>query len=458
MRRAALSLLLVSFCLLTARAQDAAPALPKPARGFDEGRALLLREAAENTFGPARLIERLLEDADLPELAGFCAQRLTADERTRVDGALKLGGKLKGADAAATLAAFQAASIKPKAVLAALGELVAGGKLPDAVAWLYRRGFNFEVLQRAMNGERIDSIRLRRLLRERAAAGKGAGVLFSTACWEFNHKDAREELGGHYDGAQLVEALLELGWNEADFEAALGKLLPRGLTARHKTLIAWGDARLLWPALSQGLAESEVAKVALSRINATCKADDPRLLALCQRRARVCDRWFRTGGPRVVGAWAGPLPGSNGEPRPPADTAETLATAGPDQFADSLTPALRKHFNQPGQDQLLLVAYSDGSTRMVVTRPGRAELAYAPDTPLAGPSASQLYEGRFTLEGRIAYATLVFGEGVVAAPPEVDLVNLRTVAGGALLSAQRDDGVTLTPMLLRRVSMLVDAP
>jgi hypothetical protein len=54
-------------CLLVAagaRTQDR-PALPKTPAGFDEGRVKLLRDVADEHFAPAKLVERLFEEADL---------------------------------------------------------------------------------------------------------------------------------------------------------------------------------------------------------------------------------------------------------------------------------------------------------------------------------------------------------------------------------------------------------
>lgn len=457
MHRTALALAALSLCLCATLAQDAAPVLPTPARGFDEGRTELMREAGESPFDAARLPARLLEDADLPELAVFCALHLTPTEKLALDTKLKLGGTWRNGDASALAVAFAARKIAVADVLRALGDVAAANrKLSDVVAWLYLRGFNFHALQRAMNGERLDSIRLRRLIRERAAAGKSADTLFSSAFWEFNLQDAREELGGHYDGVQFVEGLIALGWTEADFAKALAKYFPRGLEPRHKTLVAWGDAHQIWPSLSQAMSESEMVRAALAHVASTRKKDDPALLALCLLRARTCDRWLRTGGPGVVGVWTGPLPGSSGEPKPPA-LAEAMATADGDAFAANLSDPLRAHF-AAGSDQLTIVAYADGSARMMLDRKGRAALKYGPDTPPGGETTRQFYEGRFSLDGRIGFASLVFATGLTAAPAEIDLVNVRLAANGALMTADLDNGVTLTPMLLRRASRLVDAP
>jgi hypothetical protein len=132
-------------------------------------------------------------------------------------------------------------------------------------------------------------------------------------------------------------------------------------------------------------------------------------------------------------------------------------TADADVFADSLDEPLRAHF-AAAADRLTLVGYADGSARMMLERPGRDPLKYGPATPPGKPSTIQMYEGRFSVEGRLAFASLVFAGGQSAAPAELDLVNLRLVAGGALVTADLDDGAALTPVLLRRTSRLVDAP
>lgn len=462
MRRTLIALPLVCLCLLFVQAQEAPPTLPKAAKGFDDGRAKIVREAADNPFGPDGLVARLFEEADLAELADFCFAHLRADEKNRLDGQLKLNGALaKAVDPGALEAVLRGAKLTPAAVTDALGTgLVAQGvKLSDAVAWLYVRGFNFHVLQRAMNGERIDSIRLRRQLREAAAKGNGPDVLFAAAHWDFNLLDGREEMGGHYDAQQLCESLLALGWTEEQFGAALARLFPKGLNETQRALIRWGDAHLLWKSVATGVAESELIQLVLEYLRTQQKAGvaNPRVMLTSLARGRVLDRWFRTGGANVVGVWTGPLPASNGEPKPPT-LDPSLQKADAEAFAKGLTPAIKAHFADAKADTLTIVAYTDGSARMIVNRPGRAPARYGPATPPATTSKQQMYEGRFSLDGRIGYATLVFGEGLTLAPPEIDLANVRLVADGALMTADLDDGVTLAPMLLRRASRLIDAP
>jgi hypothetical protein len=226
------------------------------------------------------------------------------------------------------------------------------------------------------------------------------------------------------------------------------------MTRTQRALIAWGDAALCWRALSQHVAESEMLKAA----KATLKADKSgAALDVALRRTRACDRWFRTGGEGLAGVWSGPLPDSKGEPKPPA-LPEGIAEAGIEEFAQALSDPLRAHFANAKADALTLAGYTDGSARMILDRAGRAAIPYGPDTPPGADGTTQLYEGRYSEKGRIAYAALVYAEGKTVAPADVDLVNVRLLAGGALLAADLDDGGTLRPVLLRRVSRLIVAP
>lgn len=462
MRRMIPTLIAVACLLTLARAQDKPPTLPKPPSGFDEGRAELMREAADGLIAPAALVTRLFEDADLAELAQFCALHLKTDEKARLDAALDRKGTLSAArDAAAIEAVFVAAKLAPADVAGALGKSLAqqGYKLADVAAWLYLRGVNFVALQRAMNGERIDSIRLRRQLRAMHATGKGTEQLFEFAHWEHNLLDSREQKGGHYDGVQLIESLLAIGWNEDAFARALKKPMRGELSPQQRALIRWGDAPLIWASLAERVAESELFKAARDQIKADAGAGtQASMLQSCLLRARASDRWLRTGGPRVAGVWTGPLPNAAGEPKPPTAKAAALEAAGFAEFATGLDDDIRNHFADARRDTLTIVGYTDGSARMMITRPARAPVPYAADTPPGRESVLQFYEGRFSLEGRIAFGALVFGQGHTIAPAELDLVNLRSLAGGALLALDVDDGVTLTPALLRRASRLIEAP
>jgi len=447
---------LLWFCALAGVcAQAGKPALPKTPAGFDEGRAALLRDAADNLFEPGKLIERRFEGADLAEIAAFCHARLLRDEKRGLDEKLGLKGALvRSADATAFEAVLKEAKLTPAAVAKALGAIAGGAdaRQSELVAWLYARGLNFRLIQRAMDGGRMDGTRTRIALRRLAAAGKGNDLLFEKGHWEFNLDDGGDHPGGHYDGTQLLESLLALGWKEEHFRRALARFFPEGMGKERAMLIAWGDATLCWQAMGQHVAEAELVKAAKAALKADAAAP---VAALASARTRVCERWFRTGGESVVGVWTGPLPNAKGEPRPPKLPEELT---GAQEFAAALTDELRAHFGNHRSDTLTVVAYGDGSARMIVDRPGRAALPYGPDSPPGADSTRQLYEGRFSVPGRIAYAALVFADSKTVALADVDLVNVTQLTGGALLSAQLDDGVALTPLLLRRASRLIEAP
>jgi hypothetical protein len=102
------------------------------------------------------------------------------------------------------------------------------------------------------------------------------------------------------------------------------------------------------------------------------------------------------------------------------------------------------------------VVYEDGSARAVIDRPGRPGVNYGPGSPTGNrPTTTQPYEGRLSLPGRSALLYLVYGGETKVAPAEFELVNVRLKGSEAFLTADFDDGVNLTPILLRRVSRLV---
>ncbi|MCC6466290.1 MAG: hypothetical protein IT463_13205 [Planctomycetes bacterium] len=453
-------------CLLTllllavpGSAEDAKPQLPKVPRGFDEGREALLAEAANNTVEPDDLLERLFEHADLRELAEFVALHLTGEEKGLLDRLLELKGGLSGADVAAVAGLLAAKEVRARAVVAALGKLVRQRDytLQDTLAWLYARGWNFRVLQAAMNGERLDCIRLRAELRALAGKEKDEHKLFEAGLWEFNLADARGEKGGIYSGPQLVDWLLQLGWTKESFAHALDLKDAMELTAAQRTLFRWGDANLLWETLEQRTSESDLFKAALDHYRRQARGGNanPAVLELALRRLGCCDRWFRTGGAGVVGVYEGPMPVAGKESKAPVQLAAELQDADAEAFAAGLGEALTTHFAADG-DRLTLVLYEDGSARAMLARPGRQTHTCGPATPLAGRNtATQLYEGRVSLKGRNGLLALVFGEGRVLSPGEVEFANVGQLARGALLRLDLDDGEVLTPMLLRRVSPLL---
>ncbi|MBX3459837.1 MAG: hypothetical protein KF696_07715 [Planctomycetes bacterium] len=451
---------LLLLCLATlALAEDPRPAFPKVPAGMDDGRVTLAKESAEGLVPAEALPGRLFDEAGLAELAHFFHLHLTPDEKALVAQRLELGDELvRARDAASLLGAMEKKGLRPKQAAEALGRLFAQRKytLTEALAWLNARGFNYRVLQSALNGERIDSFLLSRELRELAVAGKPAHQAFERGIWEFNLKDGRQENGGHYDGVQLVDALLALGWGEAEFAAARGLKQAGELSQTQRDLIAWGDPALIWPALERGMPESDLYKFALERSRNLSRSDE--VLAIGGRRALTVRRFLRTGGAGVVGVYAGPWPDNQGSPRPPAANVRELADGDTAEVAAQLGAPIRAHFAHSG-DTIVLVIYADGSGRALLRKAGRAPVNHGPASPAGNTSsADQLYEGRVSLKGRGALLYAVHAGAGTVAPTEFELVNLDLKASGALLAADIDDGTRLTPILLRRASRLMEAP
>ena len=451
MRRFALAILALLAFGLTTAAEGDRPQFPRVPRGFDEGRTELTAEVKDGLISPGDFVKRLFEEADLAELSTFIHLHLLSDEIQSLDGGLKLDGELlKCRDEAAVLALLQSRKLKPGGVADAIGKMLVARKctLTDTAAWLYARGFNFNVLQRALNGERLDALRLRTSLR--AAKDKSAAALFVPGMWEYNLNDAREELGGTYDGVQAVECLLALGWQAADFARACGQ---DELPDVRKRMIEWGDARLIWLMLEHYVSESELIKKVIEHYEAK---DDPRLVDLAAARAATTTRWFRTGGPGISAVYRGPWPDSKGAPSPPTGAVMEIGDVDNEQFTNALDDDIRAHFKAKGE-QLTIVLYEDGSARAMLDRPAREPVNYGADSPFGNVATTrQAYEGRVSIAGRSALMYLVFANGAKSAPAEWELANLKLTAGNAFLVADIDDGVNFTPILLRRTTRLVD--
>ncbi|MBK8207265.1 MAG: hypothetical protein IPK87_10840 [Planctomycetes bacterium] len=460
MKRLAPFLLLLT-CVV-ALAQDKRPELPKVPPGFDDGRAEVIAEVADELISPEKFPGRLFEEADTAELAAFLFSHLSDDEKALLDTGLNLDGALpRCRDAAAIEALLAKQAIGSVQVCDALGKLLAGRRysLRETVAWFYARGFNFRVLQSALNGERIDCFMLRRGLREMAAKGTTNAELFEKAFWDFNLKDGRQELGGHYDGVQLIESLLALGWGPAEFASAMGLKDAAGLKPVQRDLISWGDPVLLWPALEHGMPESDWIKAVRAWYAKGGKGEsDNRVLSCALARAETVSRWFRTGGPQVTGVYTGPWPDAKGEPQPPVAELRAIQEGDEARIAGQLSEAVRGHFSAAG-DTFLLVIYADGSGRAIIRKPKRKPVNLGAPTPLGNVAhTDQLYEGRVSIKGRSALMYAVFTGGEPVSPAEFEFANLDIKAGGTLLGAHIDDGVQLMPILLKRTSRLVDAP
>ena len=444
----------VLLVVSTVGAETEKPDLPKVPRGFDEGRNAVLKEVAEETNDGDRLLKSIWEYADIQELADFTHGHVGTDERRMLDSLLKMKGRLAAADSRAQVGrALIAAELSPNDIVAAFAKLHEKNKytLQDTVSWLYRRDVNFQVMNAAFDGERIDAIRLRAKYRALVTKGSKAHELFSTGLWEFNLRDGREEQGGHYDGVQLVEVLLALGWDANLFAKAMGKGSAKDLDQFQRNLVRWGDPTLLWEAMELRVSESELVAFAKKHYKSQPKELEAKISSVAVLRFNTVDRWFRTGGAGVVAVYRGPWPSAKGEPAPPK-LAE-LKTS--DDFVAALGESLWVHFHNPA-DQFTLVVYADGSARAMLRQSKRKPMDYAHNTPLGSVQGqSSLYEGRVSLKGENGLMNLVFAEGLSAGPSEIEFAHLVQNGGGALLSANIDDDINLTPMLLRRVGRLV---
>ncbi|MCA8911715.1 MAG: hypothetical protein KDB82_08415 [Planctomycetes bacterium] len=454
MRTLSISLLILLAVGAVVSADADSPALPKVPAGFDEGRKELSREVSEGLVQPGALVERLFEQADLAELGRFIHLHMLSDERQALDDRLKLDGVLdKQREAAGIEKLFRDKKLKPAEVAGAIGKLLEARKytLTDVVAWLYTRGYNFRILQRALNGERLDSFRLRRQLR--AMDDRSASKVFVPGMWEFNLDDAREEKGGHYDGVQLAQFLLKLGWTPDDFDAVVFAEDHKHLSDIDRKLIEWGDPALVWTVMEPFTPESSLAKAVVTHYK---DRDDPAVMQACLDRADTTLRWFRTGGPGVRGVYRGPWPDAKGEPRPPTANAVEIGNVDSIRFANALDEEIQAHFRDM-KDTLTLVVYDDGSARAVIDKPGREPITYPVDHPFgACKSTRQPYEGRVSIEGRNALLYLVYGKAGKSAPEQFELANVKLAANGCFLVADIDDGLNLMPILLRRINPLVD--
>lgn len=450
----------IALLITVTAAEPAKPELPKTPRGFDDGRKAALKEAVESNNDGDRLLKDVWEDADLTEMAEFVHAHLNAAERGLLDKHLELEGKLTAAPSLPdVIKLFSDKKLNARAIVKVLAKMHRKSKytLLDSVTWLYNRDVNFHVINLAFSGERIDAIRLRAEFRQLIKKSKEPNRLFKPGLWEFNLKDGREEKGGHYDGAQLVEVLLELGWDAEQFADALGKKNVNDLSQVQRDLIKWKDPVLLWDVLDASVSERELLDFALDYFKKQDRVGDgtQKIAELSLRRFHTVDRWFRTGGEGVVGVYSGPWPDAKGTPKPPKVSSLEIGE-GADGFAEALGDPLWNHFSKDGES-LTLVFYEDGSARAMLSQPQRKAHTFNRNTPMGGKSSHKLlYEGRVSLKGESALLYLVFGKGIDAEPSEIELAKLVLAGDGALLSASVDDGINLTPVLLRRVNRLID--
>ena len=173
-------------------------------------------------------------------------------------------------------------------------------------------------------------------------------------------------------------------------------------------------------------------------------------------RAGTTLRWFRTGGLGVRGVYRGPWPSAKGDPVPPTKNVIQIGNVDTTQFANALDTEIQGHFENMG-DTITLVVYDDGSARAIIDKPNRTPIQYPANHPFGSTTSTrQPYEGRVSVEGRNALLYLVFEDGDKAAPEQFELANVKLAANECFLVADIDDGLNLTPILLRRINPLVD--
>jgi hypothetical protein len=158
----------------------------------------------------------------------------------------------------------------------------------------------------------------------------------------------------------------------------------------------------------------------------------------------------------VKGVYTGPWPNAKGEPAPPTSRVNDIQDSDPDKVAAGLDEDILAHFKS-APETLTIVVYEDGSARAIINKPERTPVNFGPDSPLGDVTTTrQLYEGRVSLRGRNGLFYAVYDSNESVAPQEFELANVKLHAGDTFLVADIDDGMQLTPILLKRTSRLVE--
>ncbi len=442
------ALLLLGLCI---QAQDLPPSFPKAPVGFDDGKAALLESLSDSRLDPSDLVERLFEDASIDEVCAFVLTHLLSDEIQALDTLLDCKGNLaKAEDLAALRKLLEGRKLRAQSVVTALGKMLDKRDLTPSqtAAWLYVRNFNARFIASALDRQSNGSRDLLADLAALSAKNKGADELFQRAFWEFDLRDSTRMAGGHYDLAQLVESLLELGVDSGVWAKAQNLGQAKDLSAEQRTLIAWGDAVLLAAKLDGRTSERDLVEAALDHFRRLARQGQgsETVLAAAVRRATLSTRWLRTGGAGVVGVYEGPWGGAS----PPTQSALELGSATGDEFAQGLNEAIKAHFGRGGR-RMRMVLYDDGSARAMLSL--ETPLVYAADTPLGrGQSNWVLFEGRASAQGKSALLSLVFAGNNRPAVTEFELTGLALTSNGVFLAATVERaGAKPEELLLRRV-------
>lgn len=450
----ALAVLVLAFSI--SHADEPKAAFPVAPVGFDDGRAELERSLSERREFAATFICRAFEDASLRELAAFAAAHLEPADLTALEKSLKLEGKLvtlKSADEIRQT--LDDAKIQPKDVIAALGHMLEarGFAHSESAAWLYARDFNC----RALRGALDRGSNAARALAGRIGEKSLKEEIFEAACWQFDGRDCSRSEGGHYDMAQIIQAMMDLNMSWPVWAAALGLASEKHLDAETRKALSWGDAALVLPLFEGVSSERDVFEAARQGVKSgsfqvktdggTPEIKRDAVLAQALRRLSLGRRWLRTAGPGVIGVYQGPLSTARVK-----EGARGLGAKSDRDFAAGLSEAIADHFKQTFE-LFTLVAYEDGSARAFIS--GQTEnYEYGPDAPLGrGKHWTTLFEGRLSLKGREGLLRAVFAGVNKFKFAEVVLENVEVTPNGAFMLVQATTGkLNSESLLLRRIS------
>ncbi len=447
--RTLLALAALVLAISCIRADDNKPSFPQSPIGFDDGRAELEKNLGSLTL-TSLVVERALEDATSGELADLLARRVALDELASMDTLLELKGELaKQTSADGMQKTLEAAKLGHKDVSKALGSLLTRRNYTplEAAAWLYARNFNSRAIVGALDRGTNAARKVRAFLESSKEAT--ADALFERAFWEFDLRDASGIAGGHYDTAQLLEAMFEIGVDFAAWSQALGKSAEDPLSADEKRVIEWGDAGVMAPALEGRVSERDLYDAALAYLHAQTKAGKSLegLRALALRRSYVAQRWFRTGGTGVIGVYRGPW---NPKSAAPTVTALGLGDLDGIAFAQGLNEELRSYFT-PAASTLTLVIYEDGSARGLLKT--AQTYKYEADTPLGkGQFPLLMLEGRATQRGKSVLMAPVFTASNKLPFAEFEVSGFGLTTNKAFMYGEANDGKNDWPLLLRRIT------
>ncbi len=449
MPRTLIALAALVLAVSCVRAEDTKPSFPKSPQGFDDGRIELEKNLGASTF-TSLVVERALEEAPTGELAEFLTSRLALDELASLDTLLVLKGELSkqtGAEGAQKV--LVAAKLGHKEIGKALGSMLEKRAYTpvQAAAWLYARNFNARAIIGALDRGTNAARKVRTFLESSKSAS--ADALFERAFWELDLRDASGIAGGHYDSAQLLEAMFEIGVDHAAWSQAFARTAENPLSAAEKNLIAWGDAGVMAPGLEGRVSERDLYDASVAFLQAQAKAGkslDP-LRALALRRSSLAQRWFRTAGAGVVGVYRGPW---NSKLAAPTATALGLGDLDGTAFGEGLSEELRAFFAQTGES-LTVVIYEDGSARGMLKT--AQKFNYDADTPLGkGQFPWLLLEGRATRRGKSALLAPVFSASNKLPFAEFEISGFGLTTNKAFMFGEANDGKNDWTMLLRRVT------